>query len=67
MTTPSEEYDAALGEFRVASRAFREITTKYRTGEMKDAEFLAGKRAFNIAQDAFDIAETKFINSQNNE
>lgn len=58
-------YDASLETFRVASRAFREVTTRYRAREIGDDEYLTARRAFYAARDAADLAEKTYIDGCN--
>lgn len=63
--TPEQIYDASLEAFREASRAFTAIQKAYRAKEIGDAEFLAGRKAFDEATAVSDAAEAKFIAEKN--
>ena len=63
--TPESIYDAALAEFRKASTEFRKVTERYRAREINDQEFLAAKAKFKEADEAFNVAETAFIDAKN--
>lgn len=64
-TTPDAIYDAALEVSRQASRDFRKAQKAYRAREIGDAEFLEAQKKFDESNEAFDIAERAFIESQN--
>jgi hypothetical protein len=55
----------ALETFRAASRKYTVTSKAYHAREIGDAEFLAAKAAFKLAQVACDVAETNFINACN--
>jgi hypothetical protein len=64
-TAHAVAYDAALETFRAASRKYTVTSKAYHAREIGDAEFLAAKAAFKLAQVACDVAETNFINACN--
>lgn len=56
---PEIAYNRALEVFRVESKWFREVTEKYRARLIGDEEFLAARRAFDLADKASDEAEKR--------
>ncbi len=65
-TAPEDvAYDAAREVSRKASREFLQVQKRYRAREIGDAEFLAGKALHDKAMEAFDAAESAFINAKN--
>lgn len=53
------EYEAAIAKHNEAIRAFRAIQEAYRSRTIGDAEFLAGRKAYNAATEEFDAAYAK--------
>lgn len=53
MTT---QYAAALEAAQNASAKFRAVQAAYRSRQINDAEYLAGRKAFEASQVAFDVA-----------
>lgn len=64
--TPEQVYDASLEAFKAESRKFTKLTKAYRSKQIGDAEFLAGKAEFDKASEVADAAETAFIEAKNN-
>ena len=57
--TLSPEYAAALEASRVAGAKYALLAKAYRSQKIGDAEFLAGRAAYNEAEKAFDAAYAK--------
>jgi hypothetical protein len=55
----SNEYAAALEAHNVAFRKFDAVRTAYRACKVGDAEFLAAKKEYDAATEAFDAAYAK--------
>jgi hypothetical protein len=65
-TAPEDiTYDAARATAGQATREFAEVHKQYRAREIDNAEFLAGKVLHDKAMEAFDAAETAFIDAKN--
>jgi hypothetical protein len=58
-------YNEARIEANKASAKFRSIQSDYRNMKIADAEFLAGKKAYDEAQRIFDTQEAKYLESIN--
>jgi hypothetical protein len=58
-TDPSPEYEAARLAHNAASKAYRDACDAYRARRTTDAEFLAARRSFDTASDAYDAAFAK--------
>jgi hypothetical protein len=52
----TKEYAAALEAAQSASAKFRTIQAAYRSRQIGDAEYIAGRKAFEASQVAFDVA-----------
>lgn len=57
MTKAKKDYDAAMAEFRKVSAAHRAVCDDYRARKVGDAEFLASKAQWNIANAKVDLFE----------
>jgi len=66
-TNADRNYEDALAAFRGASRDYTAVVTAYRARTIDDAVYLAGRKAFNAAQAAFDLAENTYIDAKNAE
>lgn len=56
---PTAEYLAALEVARLASQAYVKAQLAYRARKIGDVEFLAARKAHDVARDAFDAAFDK--------
>jgi hypothetical protein len=60
------KYDASLNVFRAASRAFTAVSMAYRSREIGDDEYIAGRKAFKDAEAVADAAESDFKDAMKN-
>lgn len=65
--TAEEIYDAAKATRKEAFRAFTKAQEDYRAKKIGDEEFLKASKAYDVAREAADEAETDFINAKNEE
>ena len=59
----SPEYAAALEASRVAGHKYGLAAKAYRSMKIGDAEFLAARAEYNIAEKAYDAAYAKEVSS----
>lgn len=59
----SPAYAAALEASRVAGRKYGLAAKAYRSLRMADAEFLAARAEYNVAEKAYDAAYAKEVSS----
>jgi ddrB-like ParB superfamily domain len=61
--TPAQIYEDARKAHSDATATFRTIQDDYRAQKIGDAEFMAGRAAFDRASKNFDVAERTFVTS----
>lgn len=66
-TDLDSKYDESLKVWRAASKKFTAATLDYRAKKINDAEYIEARKAFDLAQEVADKAETEFIDAKNKE
>lgn len=60
-----KDYDNARIAYSVEAQLYFKAQAAFRARQIDDEQYLAARRAFDTAQEAFNVAETEYINGCN--